>query len=497
MVENQEYQNTKPYTGLGDYEISFDYSETSDVVVKWVSAVGVDSAAKTEGADYSIVSVGAYSYVRVLINYGTLGTIVYYREMPLTQTFQGVDGTEPSPSAIMIGMDRIVWICQQIYGKIFNAIKAPSSETVDMTLPNAATRAAGILGFGALPNAEPVIIAGIPSTAVTTYIAPTLAATSEAEVITADVLAPAGLAGAGRTTETVMANAAAIIALAPNAVTYSPPSLMGSLSIVNAGGPSMAPIGNGDKFAYIDAAGDSLQSYAIRNGSIVAIGSTASFTCTTIQTLAPLTETDISCLVSNGQIRTYRFSGTAWAAVGNLLTMTTGIPQGHTRLSSNTVAMTTTDTIITTYYFDGTDWAEVGTSLAMADSGGKLATLNETDVVMSNVSRVCVYRYSGGVWSDLSGDLSPFSTDSVQAITALNSTDILCHTEDDMIHIHRWNGTTFDKVYEQEDTSGGGILGICALSHSDYVSRDTDTDLLRYHRFGVTLNSQPPLPRFE
>ncbi len=171
-VSNTDYKKDHVYVGLGDYEISFDFDVDSSVVVVWTSAAGVVSAPKVDGVDYSIVSVGANSYIRVLIDFGAGGILTAYRDMPLTQTYTWVDGTEPAPSAIMAAIDRIVWIIQQVNGSIVNALKAPATEAVDMTIPAIAARALGFLAFDAA--GLPIAAAGTPTVPVSSYVTPGL-----------------------------------------------------------------------------------------------------------------------------------------------------------------------------------------------------------------------------------------------------------------------------------------------------------------------------------
>ncbi len=177
MVHNEDHKKAHAYVGLGDYEISFYFDVDSSVVVEWISAAGAASGAKVQGTDYEIVNVGADAYIRVLLSFGSGGSLMFYRDMPLTQTYNWVDGFEPAPSAIMAAIDRVVWMVQQINGKLFNSVRAPEAEELDMILPDLATRASTIMGFDAA--GQPFPFAGIPTVPVSSYVAGGLTAVDE------------------------------------------------------------------------------------------------------------------------------------------------------------------------------------------------------------------------------------------------------------------------------------------------------------------------------
>ena len=133
------------------------------------SDAGVESPIKVEGSDYEVVSVGADAYIRVLIDFGTNGILSTYRDMPYTQSYTFVDGRNPAPSSIMRALDRIVWMVQQVAGLAVNALKAPFTETSDMTIPNAVTRAGQFAGYGPLPDAAPIVMAGVVGVPVSSF----------------------------------------------------------------------------------------------------------------------------------------------------------------------------------------------------------------------------------------------------------------------------------------------------------------------------------------
>ncbi len=176
MVLTTDFQNQYSYTGLDDYEVSFEYDVTASLVVTWINTDDVESAAKVEGLDYSIVTVGAVAYCRVLIDLGSGGTIRIYRNVANTQTWKGVDGTTPQPSAIMRAMDRIVWQIQKVAGSIFNVLKAPLTEQTDMTIPNAAARRGGFAIYEDTAEAKPSVAAGVTSLPVSAFMEPALLA---------------------------------------------------------------------------------------------------------------------------------------------------------------------------------------------------------------------------------------------------------------------------------------------------------------------------------
>ena len=55
MVSSTDFKNTYAYTGLGNYEISFDFDVVSSLIVEWISEAGVISAPKTLGVDYNVI----------------------------------------------------------------------------------------------------------------------------------------------------------------------------------------------------------------------------------------------------------------------------------------------------------------------------------------------------------------------------------------------------------------------------------------------------------
>jgi hypothetical protein len=204
MVSSTDFKNTYAYTGLGNYEISFDYDVVSSLIVEWISPAGTISAPKTLGVDYNVIRVGATVQCEVLINFGTDGTIVIRREVPITQTWNGVDGTTPSPSGIMGALDRIVWQVQQVLGRLFGTIRTPYGEVSDMVIPSAAARRGGFFMFQDTPEALPDAVAGLSSVPVSTFMEDPLLADDEPDFV---ALTIPTLAGAGWTNENVKANA--------------------------------------------------------------------------------------------------------------------------------------------------------------------------------------------------------------------------------------------------------------------------------------------------
>lgn len=179
MVEDTTFNKQHVYVGTGDYEVSFLYDVAASIVVEWIDPDGV-LYPKINGSDYSIVTVSSVAYIRVLIDFGTGGTLSIRRELTLTQPYNFVDGEDPPPSSIMRAIDRVVWICQQIYGAFYNSLKAPDNETTDMTIPSAAARADGILGFGPLPDATPITFSSVPAAATSAYVESGLISANEA-----------------------------------------------------------------------------------------------------------------------------------------------------------------------------------------------------------------------------------------------------------------------------------------------------------------------------
>ncbi len=192
MVLTTDYKNEYVYTGLDDYEISFDYDKVSSLVVTWVSDEGVVSDPKTLDVDYSVVLVSNIVYCRVLTDYGVDGIISIERDTPLTQTWQGVDGTTPPPSGIMLALDRIVWQIQQLFGRLSGTLKIPANEDLDMTVPSVLLRANSFATYG--PTGLPSAAAGIAGSPTTTWSADyllsstALEASSKLGIVNAEVV---------------------------------------------------------------------------------------------------------------------------------------------------------------------------------------------------------------------------------------------------------------------------------------------------------------------
>jgi hypothetical protein len=182
MVENEDYKSEYLYAGISDYEIGFDYDVVGSLLVEYEDPFG-DTFEKEIGVDYEVVTTGAVSYVRPKIDFGVDGKIAIYRNMPLTQTYNGIDGRESGPSAVMAALDRIVWMVQQVFGKIRGAISAPRNEDVDMTLPPAASRANGTLGFDF--EGDLLISSGSASVNISTAMTPVVQAATLAAARTA------------------------------------------------------------------------------------------------------------------------------------------------------------------------------------------------------------------------------------------------------------------------------------------------------------------------
>lgn len=178
MVEEPTFSKEHVYVGIGDYEVSFSYDVPASVVVEWISDTGVIYGPKILGVDYSIVTVSSVAYIRVLLNYGTGGRLFIRRELPLTQTFNFVDGEEPAPSAIMRAIDRIVWMCQQISSGVNGALRTPLTENLDMTIPPISERADSIHGYDS--SGLPIAFASVPSAATSTYMESGLISANEA-----------------------------------------------------------------------------------------------------------------------------------------------------------------------------------------------------------------------------------------------------------------------------------------------------------------------------
>jgi len=167
MVDTDLADNTYIYTGPGKYEISFGYDVETSIIVRWINTVGKLSEPKTNGLDYNIVRDGAVPKVEVLIDFGTGGSIFINRDVPLTQTWQGIDGTTPSPSGIMKALDRLTWIIQQVSGKLKGSIKTPANEDIDMTINTVAERSDQFFKYNV--DGTPGIAAGITSVPVSSW----------------------------------------------------------------------------------------------------------------------------------------------------------------------------------------------------------------------------------------------------------------------------------------------------------------------------------------
>ena len=210
MVRDSDYESRYAYTGLGTYEIEFWYDLPGDIVVIWVDDDGneTDPGDKVLGVDYEIVPQGGSTYVNVLIDFGTGGTLVFYREMSLHQLWRGQTGVPPDYAEVMTALDRTVRLIQQVFRGVAGALRLPASETGTMTIPPASVRRGGILGFTDDAAAEPVMVAGVSSAPVSTHMAPHLLAASNEEFRDDIGAAPADL-GSIHTTEFTVSNGSA------------------------------------------------------------------------------------------------------------------------------------------------------------------------------------------------------------------------------------------------------------------------------------------------
>jgi hypothetical protein len=415
MVENTDYKNEYPYTGIDDYELTFFYDLPTSIVVKWISPAGVLSDPKEPDVDYELVRIGATSYVRILIDFGTGGTFLAYRHMPYTQTYNGVDGREPSPSAIEAGMDRIVHQVQQVAGSVDGTLKVPANESMDMTIPSATARRGGIAAYADDANAQPIVLAGVTDTPVSTFMENPVVSESAVQFRGyMDTLSDTEIeARVDEAEETLYAGFA-----------WEP---VGSeLTVTASGGYAGIAALSSTRIAYVDTTAATLVAYDFNGSTWSQVGNTLSVTSSQ-GSIAALSATRVA-LGKNGSLATYDFDGTNWSLVGSELSLGSVIGSAIAMLSSSRIAwIDTVNDEIRTYDFSGTAWSQVGNGLSFGPTTSAryyLAGLSSNRIVVyENTFQLLIsYEFDGSDWAAVTDTTSV--TDGY-AMTLLNSRSVL------------------------------------------------------------------------
>jgi hypothetical protein len=208
--------------------------------------------------------------------------------------------------------------------------------------------------------------------------------------------------------------------------------------------------------------------------------------------IAAMNNTDVAFLDSQlDSLRLYRFDGSVWALIGSGFTITLGPGEqaALTRLTDNDVAFVSqTIKSLRAYSHNGSVWALVGSGLTITmSSTPSLATLSDTDVVLSDANKIRTFRFNGSTWAQVGNTLS-ISGAASSSITSLDS-DLIAYIDpsQDDLRTYRFDGTDWVLVGNELNIPGlGGNPSITSLNSRDIVLIDDTSNIMRIYRWDDT-----------
>ena len=195
-----------------------------------------------------------------------------------------------------------------------------------------------------------------------------------------------------------------------------------------------------------------------------------------------------------GELRWYRFNGSAWAEVGTGLVRTGGLVKPTiTRLSASRVALFDSgNQQLGAYDWSGSSWSLVGSLLSISASQSAIAALTSSVIVKATWTGSCTlqaYSFNGSTWSTTGNPLVIASAGSSHAgLCAINSTDVayLDGTSKEL-RVYRFDGTDFAQVGNSTDVSPASAeVSLTSMGGNDVCVFDPTDNIMTMYRFDGT-----------
>lgn len=145
---------------LPTYEIPFPYWDEGDIKAVLTSSLG-DETEIHEGTDFTVSTPGPSGTLTKLTTWWPADTLTIYRDRPLTQIDDFMNGDEIDADILETVLDRIVGMTQQLQEQVDRTLRVQISneDAVTLELPDAATRAERFLAFDS--NGQPIAVDAI------------------------------------------------------------------------------------------------------------------------------------------------------------------------------------------------------------------------------------------------------------------------------------------------------------------------------------------------
>jgi Tol biopolymer transport system component len=127
MVSEDTWSVSYEWSGITDYEITFDFILTSDIYGIYRDTLGSEIDL-VQGVDFEISTLGPANFFRPFSDYGTGGVLLVYREVDYLQMFHPNTDLPISKSGLENALDKMVWMIQQVKGFWSRAVIAPIGE---------------------------------------------------------------------------------------------------------------------------------------------------------------------------------------------------------------------------------------------------------------------------------------------------------------------------------------------------------------------------------
>jgi WD40 repeat protein len=127
MVSEDTWSVSYEWSGITDYEITFDFILTSDIYGIYRDTLGSEIDL-VQGVDFEISTLGPANFFRPFSDYGTGGVLLVYREVDYLQMFHPNTDLPINKSGLENALDKMVWMIQQVRGFWSRAVIAPIGE---------------------------------------------------------------------------------------------------------------------------------------------------------------------------------------------------------------------------------------------------------------------------------------------------------------------------------------------------------------------------------